>query len=375
MIVKAKKDRELVLIRAQNTQNENKAETIQIDVPEEYESYNKKIVFITNDGTVWDVIQDNEYKITNAITKYKQVDFYIWLTKEVNGESIDFRSKTKTLKFYDNIDASDEITPEEIHGVNTVVNILEEEIEKVENLDIEATKVGNTATITITKKDGTTETVEILDGQKGDKGDTGEQGIQGIQGEKGDKGDKGDKGEKGNTGETGPQGEQGIQGIQGETGPQGPKGDAGQIRFIVVNSLPTQNIDINAIYLLATQQTETGNIYAEYIYVNNQWEKLGETPIEVDLTDYVKNTDYASIYNGGVIKGNMNGFGVDSKGNVYPAVRDYTTYQSISEKQFISKGTLENVITGKELVNKTYVDNIVGDIDTILETLTVGSGV
>lgn len=131
---KSKKDRELILIRAQNTQNENKAETIQIEVPEEYESYNKKIVFITSAGTLWDVIQDNEYKITNAITKYKQVDFYIWLTKEVNGESIDFRSKTKTLRFYDNIDASDEITPEEIHGVNTVVNLLEEEITRADNL-------------------------------------------------------------------------------------------------------------------------------------------------------------------------------------------------------------------------------------------------
>ena len=176
MIVKAKKDRELILIRAQNTQNENKAETIEIDVPEEYEDYNKKIVFITDDGTVWDIIQNNKYKITNAITKYKQVDFYIWLTKQVNGESIDFRSKTKTLRFYYNTDASDEITPEEIHGVNTVVNILEEEIEKVENLNITAQKIGDTTTITITKKDGTIQEVVINDGQDGQDGQDGVDG-------------------------------------------------------------------------------------------------------------------------------------------------------------------------------------------------------
>lgn len=97
----------------------------------------KKIVFVTDDGTVWDVITNNEYKITNAITKYKQVNFYIWLTKEVDGESIDFRTKTKTLNFYHNEDASDEITDEEIHGVNTVVNILEEEITKVDSLETE----------------------------------------------------------------------------------------------------------------------------------------------------------------------------------------------------------------------------------------------
>ena len=177
MKVIAKKNRELALINARNTQNENKAETIELLVPEEYENYNKKIVFITSDGNLWDVITNNEYKITNAITKYKQVDFYIWLTKEVDGESIDFRTKTKTLNFYHNVDASDEITEEEIHGVNTVVNLLEEEIEKVESLNIEATKVGSTTTVTITKKDGTTESVEINDGVDGQDGYTPQKGV------------------------------------------------------------------------------------------------------------------------------------------------------------------------------------------------------
>ena len=60
---------------------------------------------------------------------------------------------------------------------------------------------------------------------------------------------------------------------------------------------------------------------------------------------------------------------------MYAVAKAYNTYNSASDNMFIGKGTLENVITGKELVNKTYVDNIVGDIDTILETLTVGSGV
>lgn len=141
MKVIAKKNRELALINARNTQNENKAETIELIVPEEYESYNKKIVFVTDDGTVWDIITNNEYKITNAITKYDKVDFYIWLTKEVDGESIDFRTKTKTLNFYHNVDASDEITDEEIHGVNTVVNLLEEEITKVTDLENEVTEL------------------------------------------------------------------------------------------------------------------------------------------------------------------------------------------------------------------------------------------
>ena len=188
MKILAKQNRELIMINARNTQNENDAEKIILQVPEQYEDFNKKIVFVTPDGNVWDIITNNEYLIKKAITKYKQVDFYIWLTK---GD-VDFRSQTKTLKFYQNIDASDEITDEEIGRVNTVINLLEEEITKVENLesqidgkleevdtaidnihtaiqetenlDLDAEKVGQTTTVTLTKKDGTTKTVHIDDG-------------------------------------------------------------------------------------------------------------------------------------------------------------------------------------------------------------------
>lgn len=188
MKILAKQNRELIMINAQNTQNENDAEKIILQVPEQYEDFNKKIVFVTPDGNVWDIITNNEYLIKKAITKYKQVDFYIWLTK---GD-VDFRSQTKTLKFYHNVDASDEITDEEIGRVNTVINLLEEEITKVENLeteidgkleeidtaiddvntaiqetenlDLDAEKVGQTTTVTLTKKDGTTKVVHIDDG-------------------------------------------------------------------------------------------------------------------------------------------------------------------------------------------------------------------
>ena len=165
------KDRELIITNWQNTQNENEAEKIILEVPEEFEDFNKKIVFITpNDEIVWDIIVNNEYLITNAITQYEKVEVYVWLT---NG-NIDFRTKTKPLSFYNNKNASGEITPEEIGGVNTIVNLLEAEITKVDNIDIDAEKVGDTATITITNKDGQSTSIEIQDGEKGDKGDKGD---------------------------------------------------------------------------------------------------------------------------------------------------------------------------------------------------------
>ena len=56
-------------------------------------------------------------------------------------------------------------------------------IDKVDTLDIDVNKSGTTTTVELTKKDGTTKSVEILDGEKGEKGDTGEQGIQGEKGD------------------------------------------------------------------------------------------------------------------------------------------------------------------------------------------------
>ena len=74
-----------------------------------------------------------------------------------------------------------------------------------------------------------------------------------------------------------------------------------------------------------------------------------------DLNDYVKNTDYASDTVGGVIKVNNNSNGVFLGGskNLAPDVIDYATYSNKSSYYFISKGTLENVITGKGLVSDT----------------------
>lgn len=61
----------------------------------------------------------------------------------------------------------------------------------------------------------------------------------------------------------------------------------------VVTSL-SQMTDANTIYLIANVG-EQDNIYDEYIVVNDTPEKVGTT--EVDLTNYVKNSDLSAITN------------------------------------------------------------------------------
>ena len=432
MKVLARANRELVLINARNTQNENIVETIELEVPEKFEDFNKKIVFITDDGIVWDLFQNNEYKLQKAITKYKRVQFYIWLTKDDE----DWRSQTKQLIFYDNEDASGEITPEEISGVNTVINLLEDEISKVERLDITAEKVGKVTTLTITDKDGTQTSYEILDGEDGQDGDdyviTSEdyQAIANIV----------------------------LQTISVPTKTSDLTNDSGFIDNTVnnltnyYNKNQTYNKDeidgkLASIYRykgtvatysdLPSTGLTIGDVYnveedgSNYAWNGTIWDKLGgdvdlsgyynktqtdtllagkvdnstlndyytktradellntkvdkttyNTKMEQvdtslnnkleqsDLADYVKNTDYASDSKAGVIKAFYeNGLGVSSNGALYSHGKTYTQYNNSGNTMIISKGTLENVITGKDLTTKAYVDGLVGDIGDVLDAI------
>ena len=154
-----------------------------------------------------------------------------------------------------------------------------------------------------------------------------------------------------------------------------PKGDAGSIKIIIVAELPATGAD-DTIYLVPITPDTTGNNYAEYVYINGAWELLGKIGVQVDLTDYVKFTDYASSSTGGVIKAVASmGYGVSSTGVLQSQIANYSNYESASNYYNISKGTLENVITGKGLTTKSYVDGLVGDIQTLLDTLNNGNGV
>lgn len=130
----------------------------------------------------------------------------------------------------------------------------------------------------------------------------------------------------------------------------------------VVEELPTTDIDPSVIYMILREDSEPNNIYDEWLYINDDWEKIGST--DTDLADYVKNTDYASTNKGGVIKVNNNYANAVVNGILVSQAKTYETYQSANEGMFISKGTLENVLNAR-----------IGDISTILQTLDTGSGV
>ena len=60
------------------------------------------------------------------------------------------------------------------------------------------------------------------------------------------------------------------------------------LNILVVQTLPTQDISTTTIYLVPKQTPETQDIYDEYIYVNNAWEHIGTT--QIDLSNYYTKT-------------------------------------------------------------------------------------
>ena len=213
-------------------------------------------------------------------------------------------------------------------------------ITQTNNLNITSSKSGKITTITITKKDGTTETRQVLDGEDFQYNWSGTQlGVK-------------TSAEESYT----------------YVDLKGDKGDAGAIKMLIVAELPATGAD-DTIYLVPITPDTTGNNYAEYVYINGAWELLGKIGVQVDLTDYVKFNDIASDSKAGVVTTSGTYATGMSGSSMYAVTRNYATYQTMANGSFIGKGTLENVITGKGLTTKSYVDGLVGDIASVIDSI------
>lgn len=60
--------------------------------------------------------------------------------------------------------------------------------------------------------------------------------------------------------------------------------DFSTLKMEIVEEKPIENIKTNIIYLIPKENSQEENIYSEWIYINNQWELIGTT--EIDLTQY-----------------------------------------------------------------------------------------
>lgn len=67
--------------------------------------------------------------------------------------------------------------------------------------------------------------------------------------------------------------------------------------YVVVSELPAQPAagNENKIHLVPLASGETQNMYAEYIWKGDAWEKLGEKQIDTDLSNYYNKTEVDNL--------------------------------------------------------------------------------
>lgn len=89
---------------------------------------------------------------------------------------------------------------------------------------------------------------------------------------------------------------------------------------------------------------DKGDPGEDYVITESDYQAIADRVPQPDLSDYVKNTDYATASKGGAIKSGY-GLNVETNGVVNCAyARTPQQYDNYSNYNFISKGTLENVL-------------------------------
>lgn len=334
----------------------------QFEFSEEIEDdYVKEAYFTLNGNTYKQIIVNNECDYPSEVLEQKgELEIGVVVFKVENDEYVKLYNPTPdyyetwigSLKDAEN---SEPITPSEMEQYEQVLN---DGLIEAQRVDIDATKAGNTATITITNRNGAEKIVSIYDGQKGDKGDKGDKGEQGVQGIQGPKGDTGANGKDGTNGKDGADGKDAkINGVNTLTIQEGENISISQSGSTMTIS-STGGSGGTSDYTDLTNKPSINNVT---LSGNKTTADLGI--VIPDLTDYVKNTDYATSSVGGVVKANSSyGASVNENGIVYALSRTYAQYSSDPVNYIISKGTLDNVLTAQ-----------IGDINTILATLTTPS--
>ena len=303
---------------------------------EEYENLAKTAIFSSSDGTVIKTpILNNQCAIPIEVLQHSgNVSLGVYAYETDNDELV--LRYSPTPKYFNVRKGSFRVgndpelpSPTEWERVLEQIN---QAIEETNNLNITANKEGKVTTVTITKKDGTTQTIDIEDGADGADGRNGTDGKDGADGK--------DAKINGVNTLTIQEGENITIEQEGSTLTiSSTGGSGGTSDYEDLENKPS----INNVTLSGDKTTADLGI------------------VIPDLTDYVKNTDYASFSKGGVIKLNIGTYAtnITNDGTLYNPERTYEQYNSsLSRSAFIGKGTLENVITGKGLVASSDLSSV-----------------
>lgn len=113
---------------------ENKAESIEFEIPDYLKEYGKKICFKTKDGKVFSKLFDNMtssiFTFTRTETQYGELDATIQFFKTENEDMVIYKTSMLHIIFNESVICEDEVQPDE-----PKIPILESLIEKVTELN------------------------------------------------------------------------------------------------------------------------------------------------------------------------------------------------------------------------------------------------
>ena len=133
------------------------------------------------------------------------------------------------------------------------------------------------------------------------------------------------------------------------------------------NTLPTTDINPNKIYLIKNTgvDTSTQNVYTEYMYINNTWEKLGEYKATVDLSDYIKKTEAETTYVKRVV-GSPAQYILNSSTKLPSVISDNANTEAVSTKLlWHTDAQLRQLMLGLSPKEHTHIVTINGTDKTI----------
>ncbi len=174
-------------------ENEYHVHKVYFEFSEEYTDDLVKVALFTQNGNTYKmIITNNQCNIPAEILAKKGTFILGVYAYTVENEELILRYSPSPIKLFissgsyipdSQTENSEPITPSELEQyqqalqdglseVNSKLDDIDEALTEVDNLNIDAEKVGDTTTVTITKKDGTQKEVEILDGKDGEDGYT-----------------------------------------------------------------------------------------------------------------------------------------------------------------------------------------------------------
>ena len=151
--------------------SENKAESIEFEIPDYLKEYSKKLCIKPRGGEEYtkqfDGVTSNVFTFTKTETQYRSLELSVEFFKTENEDEIVYKTGVLTVVFNNSIVCDSDVEPDDpkVVVLDGLIEKVTKNINETNNLDIDIDENSN---VTITKKDGMTKQVNVK-GSKGDK--------------------------------------------------------------------------------------------------------------------------------------------------------------------------------------------------------------